>query len=125
MIGATLLYRHIHPNFMQNGFASSRAFRPNDDDAGLMSVYDGDLMNAEDSWTHFTTVSKRRSAGAMSISVDECVQEGLATRPDPTSFPEHAVVDFTQLNEKECRTVSKKLQSKAQVRGWCYQPPAA
>ncbi len=43
MTGATLLLRQIHPHFVQDGFASSVAFRPNEADNGLMSVYDGDL----------------------------------------------------------------------------------
>ena len=36
MTAATLLLRQVHPNFVQNGFASSIAFRPNDTDNGLM-----------------------------------------------------------------------------------------
>ena len=47
MTGATLLLRQIHPNLVQDGFASSLAFRPNDSDQGLMSTYDGDLITAE------------------------------------------------------------------------------
>ena len=59
MTGATLPVRQIHPNFVQDGFASSVAFRPNESDKGLMSSYDGDLITAEASWTHYTSVSNR------------------------------------------------------------------
>jgi hypothetical protein len=122
MTDATLLFRQIHPNFVQDGFASSVAFRPNESDNGLLSVYDGDQIAAEASWTHYTTVSKKRSAGVVAVTVSECGIEGLMARPDPEPFPEHAVVDFTGLDEKQCRKKSKKLQAKAQIRGWLYRP---
>ncbi|HEX8201989.1 MAG TPA: hypothetical protein VF590_16050 [Isosphaeraceae bacterium] len=121
MTGATLLLRQIHPNFVQDGFASSVAFRPNEADNGLMSTCDGDLIAAEASWTHYTTVSKKQSAGVTAVAVDECTAEGLPAGPDPEPFPEHAVVDFTGVPEKHWRSKSKKLQAKARARGWLYQ----
>jgi hypothetical protein len=124
MTGATLLLRQIHPNFVQDGFASSVAFRPNESDKGLMSAYDGDLITAEASWTHYTTIAKKKSIGATALTVDECAAESLPARPDPTPFPEHAVVDFTGVEEKHWRTKSKKLQARALARGWRYQPSA-
>jgi hypothetical protein len=123
MTGATLLLRQIHPNFVQDGFASSVAFRPNEADNGLMSTYDGDLIAAGASWMHYTTVSKKKSAGVTAVTVDECIAEGLPARPDPDPFPEHAVVDFTGVQEKHWRSKSKKLQAKARARGWLYQAP--
>ena len=126
MTGATLLFRQIHPNFVQDGFASSRAFRPNEFDEGLMSVYDGGLiLTAEASWTHYTTVLRKKSAGATALTVEECAAEGLPPRPDPETFLEHAVVDFTGVEEKEWRAKSKKLQAKALARRWSYQPAVA
>ena len=125
MTGATLLLRHIHPNSVQDGFASSLAFRPNPSDQGLMSVYNGDLITAEASWRHYTTVSQRQSAGVTALAVDKCAAESLPARCDPVPFPEHAVVDFTRVDEKHWRTKSKKLQAKALARGWNYQPSDA
>ena len=124
MTGATLLLRQIHPSFVQDGFASSVAFRPNEADRGLMSVYDGDSIAAGASWTHYTTVSNKKSVGAAALTVDECAAESLSARPDPVPFPEHAVVDFTGVAEKHWRTKSKKLQAKALARGWMFQPSA-
>ena len=123
MTGATLLLRQIHPNFVQDGFASSQAFRPNDSDQGLMSTYDGDLITAEASWNHYTNVSKKKSSGVTALTVDECAAESLPARPDPEPFLEHAVVDFTGVEEKHWRAKSKKLQAKALARGWRYQLP--
>ncbi len=125
MTGATLLLRQIHPNFVQEGFASSAAFRPNESDQGLMSVYDGDLIAAEAAWTHYTSVSNKKSAGVAALTFDECAAESLPARSDPAPFPEHAVIDFTGVEEKHWRSKSKKLQAKALTRGWRYQPSAA
>jgi len=125
MTDVTLLLRQIHPNFVQAGFASSVAFRPNESDHGLMSVYDGDLITAEASWTHYTTISQKKSVGATALAFDECAAESLPARCDPVPFPEHAVVDFTGVDEKHWRTKSKKLQAKALARGWKYQPSDA
>jgi len=124
MTGATLILRQIHPNFVQDDFVSSVAFRPNEADKGLMSAYDGDPIAAEASWTHYTTVSKKKSVGTTGLPVDECAAENLSARPDPLPFPEHAVVDFTGVEEKHWRTKSKKFQAKALARGWMYQPSA-
>jgi hypothetical protein len=121
MIGATLLFRQIHPHFVQDGFASSVAFRPNDSDNGLMSVYDGDQITADSSWSHYTTISKKQSAGVTAITVDECTAESLIARPDPEAFLEHAVIDFTGVVERSWRSKSKKLQANAKSRGWLYR----
>jgi len=124
MTNATLLLRQIHPNFIQDGFASSVAFRPNEADNGLMSVYDGDQITSEASWVHYTTVFKKRSDGVVTLVFEECAAEGLPPRPDPLpECPEHAVVDFKGVEEKHRRSKSKKLQAKALARGWTYQPP--
>jgi hypothetical protein len=121
MTGDTLLWRQIHPDFVQNGFASSVMFRPNESDKGLMSVYDGDLIDAASSWVHYTTVSNKKSIGVTGLTVDECLSEGLSARSDPESFAEHAVVDFTAVTENQWRSKSKKLQAKALARGWLHQ----
>lgn len=122
MNDATLLHRQIHPNFVQEGFASSYAFRPNVSDKGRMSVYDGDQIAPDRAWIHFTTVVKLKSAGTMTLAVAECTIESLTVRPDPESFPEHAVVDFTGIEVGRWRAVSKSLQDKARKRGWTYRP---
>lgn len=121
MTAVTLLLRQVHPNFVQNGFASSRAFHPNESDEGLMSVYDNDLITPQAAWLHFTTVLQLKSAGLMALSVEECQAENLSARPDTKPFPEHAVIDFSSVPEKQWRSKSKKLQAMALVRGWVYR----
>jgi len=60
------------------------------------------------------------AGGAAALTVEECHTESLQARPDPKPFPEHAVIDFTSVDEKHWRAKSKKLQAKAKARGWMY-----
>jgi hypothetical protein len=121
MAGTTLLLRQIHPSFVQAGRVTSQAFRPTPKDESLLSVYDGDQITAENSWSHFTSQKDCKSAGVMAVTVDECAAEALIARPDPVPFPEHIVIDFTGLANNQCEKKSKKLKAKAEARGWLYQ----
>ena len=53
MTDDTLLLRQIHPSFVQSGRVTSQAFRPTPKDEFLLSVYDGDRIEAQASWRHF------------------------------------------------------------------------
>ena len=120
MTGATLLLRQIHPSWIQAGRVTSQAFRPTPKDESLLSVYDGDLIEPDASWSHFTTALKRASAGTLGVTVDECAAEDLSARPDPQPFPEHAVIDFTEFTDGQCEKKGKKLKVKADSRGWLF-----
>jgi hypothetical protein len=123
MNGTTLLYRQIHPAFVQEGFTTSQAFRPPPKDETKLSVYDGDQIGADTSWNHYTATLKLQSAGTVAVSVGECAGEKLPARPDPEPFPEHAVIDFNGLSDGQCLSKSKKLKAKAQTRGWLHKGP--
>ena len=119
MNDATLLLRQVHPSFVQNGFVTSQAFRPFPEDKGLLSTYDGDMIDAESSWAHFTIAL--RAVGTMGILVSECTSEELLARPDPEPFPSHAVVDFNAHSDKKRESKGKKLRDRAAIRGWLYR----
>jgi hypothetical protein len=122
MTGTTLLLRQIHPGFVQAGFATSQAFRPSPKDESKLSVYDGDQITAEASFTHYTTVWNLKSVGTMAVTVDECFAESLTASPDPLEdCPPHAVIDFTGLSTGQCEKKAKKLNTKAEQRGWLHQ----
>src|SRR4051812_45422248 len=89
MTDATLLLRQVHPAFVQSGRVSSQAFRPTPKDQSLLSAYDGDMIPARASWTHYTVELGLSSAGTLAVTVQECMIESLAVRPDPDPFPEH------------------------------------
>ena len=121
MIDSTLVYRQIHPSFVQAGFPTSQAFRPTPKDESKLSVYDGDQITAENAFQHYINDLNLSSVGVMGLTVSECAEESLTVLPDPAPFAEHAVIDFSGLSDKDCRNKSKKLQSKAVHRGWLHR----
>lgn len=119
-----LLHRQVHPSWVQEGRVSSQAFGPTPKDAGLLSVYDGMQMTPEASFVHYTSVLRLVAIGTVSVSIDEVAALGLAWRLDPEPFPEHAVIDFTQLaSAAKVKAASQALAERARRRGWTHSQP--
>lgn len=109
---------------MKLGRVTSQAFRPTPKDQHKLSVYDGDQVTPSASYKHY--VGRRlESAGVMAVTVEECAREGLDARPSPEVFKEHAEIDFSGLNSKQCETKGKKLRSYAESRGWLFRAEEA
>lgn len=121
MTPETLLFRQVHPAWIQEGRITSQVFRPTPKDEKLLSVYDGDLISAEDSWEHFTGSLHHASVGAMAVTVSECEARDLSARPDPEPFPEHAVIDFDGLSANQIQKSAKHLKKSAEARGWQFR----
>ena len=121
MTDDSLVYRQIHPSFVQAGFPTSQAFRPTHKDESNLSVYDGDQITSDDAFRHYVEALGYSSVGVMGLTVSECKSESLQVHLDPLPFPQHAIIDFTGLNDNACRKTSKKLQGMAVKRGWLYR----
>ncbi len=117
----TLLYRQIHPNFIQNGRPTTQAFRPTPKDENQLSVYDGDKIQPQASWEHYTGVLKYRSVGVMAITNAECSAQSLPVVADGKPFPEHCSIDFSSLKRSAIEKAAKVLAVRAVTRGWQYQ----
>ena len=117
MNSETLLLRQVHPSFVQNGRITSQAFTPTLKDQNRLSVYDGDLIEAEPAWIHYTSILGLQSIGVVAVTVAECVGNGLAARPDPTDYPEHALIDF---RGNRIRALARVLRLAAERRGWLF-----
>lgn len=117
----SFLFRQIHPSWIQAGRVTSQAFRPTPKDENRLSVYDGDRINAEASWFHYTTELELESAGAMAVTNAECTGQGLSVFADGNPFPEHVFVDFSGLTKSLIEKKAKVLKRLAEARGWQYQ----
>jgi hypothetical protein len=117
----TLLLRQIHPNFLQNGRVSSQAFRPTPKDENRLSVYDGDQIDPEPAYRHYTERLCFQSSGVMAVTVSECGALALPVEADPMpSFPEHVVIDFSAYSKNAVEKKAKQLKAVAEARGWLY-----
>ena len=74
---------------------------------------------------HFTETFTLLSAGVMAVSVGECESQGTFAIPDPESFPEHVLIDFSELSRSRRKDAAKILRNLAEERGWQYKPSVA
>lgn len=121
MTPETMLWRQVHPSFVQAGRITSQVFRPSPKDKGRLSVYDGDQITAEGAWEHYTEELEYESIGVMGVTVQECQNQDLEARPDPAPFPEHAVIDFSGFSGNQIKKKAKRLKRVALSRGWQYR----
>lgn len=123
MNAATSLLRQVHPHFFKNGHVASVAFRPTPIDNGALSVYDGDKIEPQRSWEHYTTTLGHTSAGVWAVTVSEVQQCGLTASEDPIpGFPQHAIIAFGSLSKKDQAAKAKVLAAKAEERGCQFSP---
>ena len=122
MNNETMLYRQVHPIWIQQGQVTSQVFRPTPKDKKQLSTYDGDQITAENAWQHFTNTLSCLSLGVVGVTVEECQHHNLDTIPDPKTFREHVLIDFTSHDtENQIKKISKLLRLVAYNRGWLYK----
>ncbi|MFF0409804.1 hypothetical protein ACFYUY_05130 [Kitasatospora sp. NPDC004745] len=119
-----LLWRQIHPAFLDGGQVSSQAFAPSDKDDGELSVNRQSIVSATEAFQHFTEVQRFQSAAVYAVSVEEVAAKGLRTVDDSTSDPEnapspgHAYIDFKAVAaNKRRKKIGGLLRDQAVARG--------
>lgn len=122
MTNQTLLWRQVHPSWVQEGRVTSQVFQPTPKDDYRLSVYDGDRITAEAAWSHYTEQLRFASVGVLAVTCGECQQQALAVVPDPQRFPEHAVIGFAGLSRADLRRKAQHLRAAAVQRGWQHRP---
>ena len=121
MNDTTKMLRQVHPNFLQNGRVSSQAFRPTHKDENLLSVYNGDDINPENAFIHYTEVIGKSSCGVLAVTCGECNSCCLPVKRDPTPFKAHCIIDFTGKTTAQRRKLSGVLRDFSIKRGWLYR----
>lgn len=112
-----VLFRQIHPNFIHNGQPASDRFKPQPNDAGMMSVDRGSLTTASASHALYTKAGSQ-SAAVFGVSVSEFGEEGIRCEENVLlENPAHAVANFNPHPAYEHKNISKRLTRKAVARG--------
>ena len=118
-----LLYRQVHPSWVQDGVPSSQAFKPTKKDAGMLSVALGSKTSAEGAFNHYVQVLKLKSAGTWAVTVGEVTGAGLTSQAQPLDDnPDHGFIDFRGRGRGEIERSAKMLLSKARDRGCMHSP---
>lgn len=115
-----MLLRQVNQNWIQNERVTSQAFMPTPKDQGQLSTYNGDQMNPEASWKHFTSELGYESDGVLAVTKEECKQNKLPVIPDPRTFDAHVLIDFRDLSRKEKKDKAQQLTACANTRGWLF-----
>ncbi len=116
-----ILFRQVHPIWLDGGRPTSQAFRPTPKDNNILSVYLGCLLSAEQAYVHYTENLRFLSAGVWGLSYAEVEQENLTHRHLPVDQnPAHGGIDFSGHSKNQQEKISKKLKAKAVIRGRCF-----
>jgi hypothetical protein len=114
--GAELMYRQVHPNWVDDGLPS--AFRPTKKDAKMLSVAQGSKISAEAAFVRHTEMLGLRSAGTWGVNVGEVTAANLKCFADPEpDDPSHAFIDFSDISRRKPEAKSQLLTVHAQRRG--------
>jgi hypothetical protein len=118
MVAETLLYRQVHPSFVDNnkisaqvfGQITSSVFKPTPKDEGLLSVYNSQHFQPEMAHLHYTTISKLDSRGVAAVSYEECIEQTLEVVADNNPFIGHASIDFRDKSTNQKEKIAKRLK---------------
>lgn len=118
------LFRNVHPEFVAEGRLGSRAFLATKSSDFELSVCRSSLTAPADAYALHIGPKQLKSVGVWAITVGECKAQALTVLGDPVATPvpdaAHAVVDFTQISDKERKKLSQILRRHAEDRGRVY-----
>ena len=113
-----LLFRQVHPAWIEAGRPTTQAFRPSAKDEGLLSVARGSKTTAASAFELHTQTRRLASVGVWGFRVRDCSEIALDAYDDPVTDPvpdpAHAVVDFSALGHKDARAKSQLLKARAE-----------
>ncbi len=121
-----LLFRQVHPKYMNEGRFTPDVFLLSSSDYGLLSVAHAAKTSAEEAY-HRHINWGRATVAVVAVSVSECEEYAVPAYEDPTDDDAaHAVIDHRAFladdKKKERRRIREMLTLKADERGIAYRP---
>ncbi|MDQ8732407.1 hypothetical protein [Bradyrhizobium sp. LHD-71] len=121
-----VLFRQIHPGFVEDGVPSSQPFRPTPKDQNKLSVDRSSAITPEASFTLFQE-NGGATIAVYGLSVGDFASEAIICHPDPLpelNNPAHAIADYSPHKTSQHKTIAKRLKRLAIARG-CFHPRAS
>ena len=112
----TLLYMQVHPAHVipHRNTLSSAVFMPESKRSNAISVYNGDLISAEDALEHYRGDLGKNSAGVVGLTLGVFKQHGMSATHDGIEFPEHVTVTYPEgLSRNKRKIIARTLASSA------------
>jgi len=117
-----LLFRQIHPGFVQQGRFSSQVFKVTPKDENCLSVSRGFKTDPKSCY-ELHIKNSYSSCGICAVTVEECNKEELNAVDDAIDEnPAHAFIDYRELNRKKADAKAGILANYARTRGFLYDP---
>ena len=121
-----VLFRQVHPRFMQDNAPSSQSFMPTPKDNNKLSVDRSALTTAKDSHGLYTG-NGLESAAVYGLTVGEfrgqdipCIEDPLDASDGKAANPAHALADYEAHTPRRQKTKAKRLKQMALARGRLY-----
>jgi hypothetical protein len=124
-----VLFRQVHPDFVEKERPSSQPFAPTTKDNGKLSVDREELTSAKASYDYYTGERGLASVGVCGLTVGEFAGEQIGCIPDPVpptneinGNPAHAYADYSRQSKSRHKNIAKRLKQAAIARGWLHGP---
>ncbi|UFS93750.1 hypothetical protein [Nocardia huaxiensis] len=119
-----LIWRNVHPTWIDNGQLSSLAFKPSPKDTGKLSGAREEKVTADKHYFEFTEELGLESAGVWAVTVGEAREQAVpcvydaesSTKPDPCPTG-HTYLDFRSHSGGRVRKIASSLRKAAEERG--------
>ena len=123
------LFRHVNPNWLDDGQPSSQAFYPfGEKDDGCLSVDRGSLTSAAAAYVLFTDPRPGGfgllAVGTWGLLISELAghaltpwSDALAATADTPANPAHAVVEFSAAPRQQWKKIGRAQKNLARSRG--------
>lgn len=118
-----ILFRQIHPDFLDAGEPGSSSFMPGSGDDGFLSIDRSSLTSAAAAHALYT-LRGLRSDAVFGLTVGEFAEQKVPTIADPIAAsagvpanPAHALADFNAHGTSARRRIAKALKRLAIARG--------
>lgn len=125
-----LIWRNVHPTWIDKGKITSQVFRPTPKDSGQLSGAREEMVTAETHYHEFTTELGLDSSGVWAISVREasgagvrCVYDAESiSKPDPCPTG-HTYIDYRGHSGNKIKRIGSALRDSAEERGRRHPTP--
>lgn len=133
LVNDEVLWRQIHPGWLDGSFVSTQAFTPTKKDEDKLSFARSPKVTAKDAYDEFVNDLQQISCGVVSSTVTAAQSTKLRVIDDfeaetrPTPCPTgHCYIDFRGAGGSSRRKrIATSLRDHALPRGWAYKPPTS